>query len=425
MASKRRNIDWILSELPRLSGRGVIPEESRAALERYYKAELDALPSPVKLFSLIVTVMGCVMTAAGIILFLNYNWDMFPKGVRMTLSAVPLLAGAGLSLFTLLKEKGQLWKEGSALLTATGAAVLIAMLSQIYHSGGELYEFMFLVLLLALPLIYIFNSIGLGTVYVFCSFMVMSWEGPPWWNGLICLLFLPFLLFHLRKSSGYVIWCRYLAPVLAVSMFYGCATYCHVYSLLPGVILCGIFLAAGTDLWKEGAPFGRNPWLIPAFVLNTVLLAIGSSTGGGSSLFRPETGCSAAKLWSYWLFTGLTGLVYLCVFQRRRLSVARSLPLILILVTAVPLFTREPVMPLLYNICFGLFGIILLRNGFVRRSLLLFDAGAVTLCVLIACRFFDARIGILWRSGGFVLLGLGFIIANVIFLRRNGKGPEK
>ena len=139
MASKRQHINWILDELPHLKGCGVISEESCGALTDYYKNELEALPSPLRIFSLILTVMGCVMAAAGIILFLNYNWDMFPKEVRIGIAAVPLFAGAILSLFTIAREKSQLWREGSAILTATGAAVLIAVLSQIYHSGGELH----------------------------------------------------------------------------------------------------------------------------------------------------------------------------------------------------------------------------------------------------------------------------------------------
>ena len=425
MASKRQHINWILDELPHLKGCGVISEESCGALTDYYKNELEALPSPLRIFSLILTVMGCVMAAAGIILFLNYNWDMFSKEVRIGIAAVPLFAGALLSFFTILKEKSQLWREGSAILTATGAAVLIAVLSQIYHSGGELHEFMFLVLLLSLPLIYIFNSIGLATLCVFLSFTVNGFLAPCWWNLLVCGLLLPFLLYHLREKSKYVVWCRYLAPVAAISAFCGSAS--SYYGPLPAVILCGIFLAAGTDLWKAGTPFGKNPWLIPAFILNTVLLAWGSST---ESFFRitdfqrnffPRSATPEMIISCFWIFTGVAAVIYLFVFQRRRLSVARALPLLLILVTAIPFLTREPVMRIVYNVCFGLFGIILLRNGYVRRSLLLFDAGAVTLGTLIVCRFFDADIGVLWRSGAFVLLGVGFIVANMIFLRKNGK----
>ena len=41
--------------------------------------------------------------------------------------------------------------------------------------------------------------------------------------------------------------------------------------------------------------------------------------------------------------------------------------------------------------------------------------------ILAACRFFDQDIGVLYRSAGFVLLGLGFITANAIYLKRRAK----
>ena len=43
---------------------------------------------------------------------------------------------------------------------------------------------------------------------------------------------------------------------------------------------------------------------------------------------------------------------------------------------------------------------------------------------LTACRFFDAGIGVLYRSAGLILLGLGFIAANFVFMKKAG-GPEK
>ena len=107
------------------------------------------------------------------------------------------------------------------------------------------------------------------------------------------------------------------------------------------------------------------------------------------------------------------------VLLRKRLIIERLLPVILILLTLIPFFTKEPVMCVIYNVYFGVAGVIYLYRGFVKRALLLFNGGALMISVLLACRFFDSDIGLLYRSLGFILLGIGFIAANVIYNRRN------
>ena len=179
MANKKEHINWFLSEIPLLTEKGIIPAETAAALNEHYQDRLKSLPSFKKIFSLILGLIGITMAAAGIILFLNYNWDMFPKYVRIGIAALPLLLGAGCGYFTILRDKSQVWREASAILTSTGTVALIALLSQIYHTGGEFPEFIFLVSLLSLPLIYLFNSMGLTLLYLFFSFCVCDLKFMP------------------------------------------------------------------------------------------------------------------------------------------------------------------------------------------------------------------------------------------------------
>ena len=189
MAKKREYISWFLDEIPILKDKGIIQDDTASALTEHYRSNLAALPTPRNIFSLVIGILGVVITVAGAILFLNYNWDMFPKSVRIALASIPLLLGAITAYLTISKDKTQVWREGSAIMTSAGAMTLIAVLSQIYHTGGELYEFMFLISLLSLPLIYIFNSIGLATLYIFFSFFVIE-RTIPWWNAFLIVLIL-------------------------------------------------------------------------------------------------------------------------------------------------------------------------------------------------------------------------------------------
>ena len=59
----------------------------------------------------------------------------------------------------------------------------------------------------------------------------------------------------------------------------------------------------------------------------------------------------------------------------------------------------------------------LIYYGIKRGSLLIFNGGVITLGVLTACRFFDSDIGLLYRSIGFMVLGIGFLLANWLFVK--------
>ena len=90
MSEKKQYRKWFLSEIPLLVEKEIITPDTGNALEKYYLSQIDKTVSPNKTFSLVLGIIGLLMVAAGIILFLNHNWDMFPKGVRIALAALPL-----------------------------------------------------------------------------------------------------------------------------------------------------------------------------------------------------------------------------------------------------------------------------------------------------------------------------------------------
>lgn len=418
MAEKRNHVVWMLEELPRLRASGLLPEETEQVLLGHYRAKLEAFPAPQKVFAAVLAILGIVMVAAGIVLFVNHNWDMLPKAARMGVSCIPLGIGAVLGYVTILKNKGQLWREAAAVFTATGAAVLTAMLSQIYHINGEMSDYIFLVLLLALPQLYIFDSFVLACLYVFFSFFLTGNGGAEAWHcGMVAAGFAPFLARHLRENAKFAVPCRYLAPAAALSALIGCAG--SHYIVLPVLALCGIFIVAGMDLVGRGAGLLKTPWLIPAFAVQMFILGAGSCEEDVFSFGLKFP--SAQALWIYWIFTAAVLLLFVFVFMRRRLSEERALNALFVLLALIPFATDAPVMRIVCNIALGLGGIVCMRGGFVRRSFLLFNGGAVMLTVLTSCRFFDSDIGVLYRSAGLILLGLGFIAANVVYMKKSGR----
>ena len=212
-------------------------------------------------------------------------------------------------------------------------------------------------------------------------------------------------------------WCRYLALTAGLSLMIGCCLK-GPYSFFPAILLCSIFAVSGMDLLKENGSFLKNPWLIPAFAVQSILLAVGSSS---NFIFRVSSGCD---LWTYWSVCGVLALLFLCLFLRKRITPERSLCLLLVILSVIPLIWKEPVMGIVCNCCLGVSGIVFMRKGIKSSSLLAFNGGTVMICLLTGCRFFDSGIGVLYRSGGLVILGIGFMAANWLFIKFC-KGAEK
>ena len=154
------------------------------------------------------------------------------------------------------------------------------------------------------------------------------------------------------------------------------------------------------------------------------MLAIGSST---EKLFSCRWHKDAAELWTFAIVNGVLFLGYMLLFFRKRITFEKVAGVLLIMLTAIPMLCddmecREWI-KIGFNIYMAAYGIALIRNGIKSRTLLLFNGGTVTVGVLTACRFFDSDIGLLARSLGLMVLGIGFLLANPFFIKFS-KGKE-
>ena len=161
-----------------------------------------------------------------------------------------------------------------------------------------------------------------------------------------------------------------------------------------------------------------NPWLILSFVTLTVLLGMGSSGAWITVAFRKEE-----TLTLYGLFEGLLLAAFAGVFVhdavKRQITAERILLAAILLTVLVPWAPEIPaVFQTMMNVLFALFGTALLRNGWIHRKMLPFNGGFIMIATLLGCRFFDSDLGVLPRAGLFILLGIGFIVSNIILSRR-------
>lgn len=152
-----KSIQWFLNELPRLQNAGVIDSTAAERLREHYSGELKENSLRGLLFT-VLGIFAALLIAGSIILFTAHNWDALPKTGRLLITFIPFLLAALFAGFVLIRGKTGVWLEAAALLLTAAIVTLNALVSQIYHIDGSLFDFLTLNLPFALVLMYLFNS---------------------------------------------------------------------------------------------------------------------------------------------------------------------------------------------------------------------------------------------------------------------------
>ena len=421
MAEKKNSIRWFLRELPVLREAGVIDDEALQSLRNHYKEKLSSCKGPREYFVFMLGILGVLMITGGIILAVAFNWDMFENIERITISAIPLILGFIWGVVALIRNNNRFEREGAAILSAGGIAVLFSMLSQIYHCGGEISDFMLVVLALSLPLIYIFDSMGVATFYVFGLFFIKGNTFSPLWNAFGIVAFLPYLLYHIFSPTKYRTWARYLACVVAISGMVNCSG-CSTLFCCFSVATLG--LLAGRELYERKTKMRRNPWMIPSFFFLLFLLGIAATNG--EKAYMATQKCSSVEIANFWMFNGITLIMIMVSYLRRKLDIERFMTglFILLLVPGFFPFGKKfvPYFEMTVFIYSVVFGIMLLCRGFRRNHFTIFNGGLLLVSSQFVIRFFNSDICALYRSAAFIVVGCGFVVANIFFARRIAKG---
>lgn len=420
MSEKYNSIRWFLRELPTLTESGVIEKETMLKLREHYLERLSHRPEKHKYFILMMGIVGAFLVAAGAILAINYNWDMFTNFKRVIICSIPLFCGFIWGVVALCRNNNRSEREGAAALCAAGIVTLTAMLSQIYHTGGSFQEFMIYVLALSLPLVYIFNAMGLATVYVLGLFCIIDYTTNDLWYAFGIVAFLPYLLYHLFTATKYRPWARYLTCILAIFGMVSCSKLNVMFSCFS---VATLGLLAGRELYEKRIKTRRNPWMIPSFFFMLILLCIMSVDGAHLYLAGSRKGNEVA---AYWIFNGITLLMMLVSYMRRRLDIERFMSGLWLLFLVPGFFSFGSVVSgyvdsiaLVYAV---IFGILLLCRGFRRNHISIFNGGLLLITSQFATHFFTTDIGLLYKASGFIIIGLGFIAANIFFSRKAAKG---
>ena len=414
MNNNKEALHWLLSELPKLRREGVLDDSAAESLAKYCHDELDLKP-PMWRFIYTLFFIGAGMIAAGFVLFFNNFWYKFPPFQQLGICAIPAVLAFVVGMVTIVGQKNRLWREFTAVLTAVALGLLIAMPHQIYHTIGSWREIYALTLFTALPFIYIFNSIALTTVYITMLFGLCFWQTThPLAGAFAAIGVLPMLHIHISKNSPDRVWSRYLMIFVAGFGLYYCGL--NWYPALSSLALAGTMLYAGWTLSARNENYLRNPWLGVSFISMLALLGM---AGTDTRFFTIESEVSRGELWAYWLFTGAVLATNIRLFPKSRLDAKRICTGLVVLLPLLHLVgVNAMTMKIIFNVYLGVYGGVLMLDGFKRSRLLTYNGGIAMVMLLIVCRFFDTEWSRFARSIAFVAIGAVLIAANFFFFRR-------
>lgn len=411
-------------------------------------------PEPSSLSGSRLAIIVCALFAAlligsGVILLLAHNWENLGRPARTLIAILPLAASQGLAGWVIARRgESTAWREGSATLVVLALAAAMALVDQTYHTGDDLESFLWRWSLLMAPLPWLLNSTSAAMIFL---------ASLTWWAGAakterleviwlwpLALAVVPHCISVLRSDRR---------GLRAANLQWACAVFLCVAAAVglewrvPGLwilVYTGLFalmIAGGTAGRRDEEALWRRPFEVVGAAGSIVLWLILSfdepwKNIGWNHIHDDDRFHEAASLFDVVLAVGLplaALAVVALVLDRRRYSLqvvwTLSVPLVAVLwpwVAASESTDIRWVAALAFNLLLFGVGIATIVSGIRSQHLGTVNLGMVVIAGLVVVRFFDSEFGFVAKGLAFIIIGAGFLVANVVLsrrLKRAEKGP--
>lgn len=417
---------WLREQLPALVAAGVLDEEAARRLEAHYARGAG---SGARAVVLLFGTLGALFVGGGVILLLAHNWEQLGRPVRTALSVAPLLISFALAALVLAREhRREAWGEAVAAFWTLSIGASISLVAQTYHLPGDWTAFLLAWLLLAIPIVYLLESVSAA---VLCCLGLATWTLSTAVDSRSALLFWPLLLVLLPfawrrlRAAPDTAGSELVGWALALTVAFGTLpSFRHLDEVLWGPLLGTVALA----LWGLAVLAQPRRWERPfrivgglGFLGTAFVLSFGDAWGsisrgdveaGGVELVLEGIVLAVVLLASGWLLASAA---------RRRGREAIALvagPAALWLALLLSRLAGEDAAAVVVNVYLLALGVALLAQGMRDESLRRANLGTAVLGLLILLRFFDTDWGFLVRGSAFIAVGLAFLFVNLRLLRR-------
>ena len=431
----KRNVHWLMGEVECWEREGVVNADVAQRLRKRYEGVAGAgRHRAVTAFSM----LGALLIGAGLLLLLAHNWADLPRSARTALSLLPLVTAQGLALLGLRSgREGTGWREAVGLFWFLSIGGAVAMIGQVYHLPGSFDRFMLVWALLALPALLVMRS---SVAAVFYLAAISAWaidrvdhgNDELWYWALLAGL-VPLLISNLRR-------CRYgaLSSLLwwAVALALGLGTGLTLVRAVPGLWLIifsawsALYLLVDHRYFRNAPGWGHRSFLFLGMLGTLVMTMILTYEFPWREIgwnYYHQRDVLWRQVLDPVLALALTGAsVALLVAERRSLKPAcvalALLPVLSIAVYALSAAARHHgAAMLIFNGYALVVGILLMVDGFRHLTGGDVNAGLLTIGSLAVLRFFDSEQDILVRGVVFVLLGMAFLVVNLVLARKKAR----
>jgi hypothetical protein len=439
----RRAVRWLRGQLPELVAAGAISSENARAIESHY----GPVESRTNFSFVILATVGAALVGAGIILLIAHNWDDLSRAMRTIIAFLPLLIAQSLVVFVLMRRnESRPWREAVAVFDVAAVATAISLISQTYQIQGSFAEFMRVWLLLSIPIVYLLRTTLGAVVYVIGTivWLFARWgfisQTNPMLFWVLLLLVVPYFWIRFRNDRDSRETAT-LAIALPVATVFGLGVTAEFAKAtdLGGIAFAGLF----TTIYLCGIKF------FPRADERLHIVALFGGIGVGITAivlsFEASWHMTREALWGQRTLTGNVGLALEFLFPvlavclagwdivRRRFQfslAAASLPIVAAIAWGIANVCKPPTAEHLYKTdcsfaaamllnCYALLlGIDILARGIRTNSIARANFGLLLIAALAISRFFDSELSFVTRGIGFIVVGAGFLIANILLFRK-------
>jgi uncharacterized membrane protein len=426
---------WLAEQLPAWEREGIVTADSARRLRERYAAEPQG-----GLAQMVVGAVGALLIGTGLVAVLAYNWDDFPRWVRLVLALGPLAASQTVSWWVLQRdETAKPWqREAAALVQTLAVGAAMALVSQIYNLPGKWTDLVFWWCVVSVPLAWVLRSqavaiaylIGIAVWTVAQAAEQTGWSAAP--AGADLRLWYPLLLAGIlplwpgpelrdrpAPGSRLVLAATALLGLFAVAAFAADRPNAGIDAVFWLVMLsAAAVLLFPLDRHGIIEPLARKPQVLLGGLGLIGMALVATYEDPARDLVR-SVGLALPLGWC-WLLLAVVGGFAFVAFRQGRYAVLAVAALTLVPLLAAPFWKAGqdgwPV-AITYSFMILATAIALIALEFLgRQGAARIGAGLMTLLVIL--RMADADVSLLAKGVAFIVVGVGFLGFNAYISRR-------
>lgn len=420
----------IEKDIPELIEAGIITPETAQKIADYYQHKKSS--STNRLF-IAFGILGSILVSLGIVLIIAHNWDELSRTTKTIFAFLPLVLTQFLCAFVLLKKSNnKAWVESATTLLFFSIGACIALIGQIYHIPGNLSSFLFIWMLLGLPLIYVMRSSMAPLLYLVgityyaaetSYFTFPSTTSYAYWGFLFAVLPQYFLAVRNHPKSNFTAVENWLVPLSITIALGTLASGAGFLLYIAYFSLFGLFYSIGNNRFFQDHKLINNPYKVIGAIGTVTLLFISSSKRFWETVsdLNAELGNWMSYV-SFWVGLGISLLAMLYLLRQQKNKSIRELPIfaplfiIYFILFGIGQYTRT--VWILINVMILVVSILTIISGAKKEHLGILNFGLAIITHWIIIRFLNTDLSFVIRGLLLMTIGVGFFIANYWMLKK-------